>query len=133
MFPRNLLSIGSRLPFTLKWLTFKSMAGGDSEEQDGGGGGIAVETAKPELKEPAKYAVLLHNDDYTTMEFVLEVLQRFFKKQNDDAMQIMLRVHNEGKGVAGIYTQEIAETKVVQVSEYARSHGHPLRCTAEPA
>ena len=93
---------------------------------------LAVQESKPELKEPPKYAVILHNDDYTTMEFVIEVLHRFFKKRQEEAMQIMLKVHHEGKGVAGIYSREIAETKVAQVDEYAKAHGHPLRCTAEP-
>src|SRR3954465_12043055 len=89
-------------------------------------GDIAVETAKPKLREPPKYVVLLHNDDYTTMEFVIEVLAKFFRKSHEEAVQIMLKVHHEGKGAAGIYTREIAETKVEQVTEYARAHSHPL-------
>ncbi|MCM2323436.1 MAG: ATP-dependent Clp protease adapter ClpS [Oligoflexia bacterium] len=94
---------------------------------------VAVEEGRPELKEPPKYAVLLHNDDYTTMEFVTEVLQAFFKKSQAEAVQIMLRVHQQGRGVAGIYGRDIAETKAVQVNEYARARGYPLLCTAEPA
>jgi len=95
-------------------------------------GGVAVED-DVELKEPPKMAVVLHNDDYTTMEFVLEVLQKFFRRTPDEAAKIMLSVHHNGSGVAGIYPAEIAETKVTQVTEYARIHGYPLRLTAEPA
>jgi ATP-dependent Clp protease adaptor protein ClpS len=100
------------------------------QQQDGG---VAVADALPKLKEPQHYAVLLHNDDYTTMEFVTEVLRRFFHKNGEEAVQIMLKVHQEGKGVAGLYTYQIAETKVAQVQEYARSKGYPLKCSMEPA
>lgn len=97
---------------------------------------LATETdtqeAKPKVKKPPKYAVILHNDDYTTMEFVIEVLQRFFKKTQEEAVQVMLKVHHEGRGVAGIYSHDIAETKSVQVREYARSKGYPLMCSIEP-
>lgn len=85
------------------------------------------------VQEPPKSLVILHNDDYTTMEFVLEVLHKFFKKSHDEAMKIMLSVHHNGSGVAGIYPTEIAETKVVQVTQYAKAHQYPLRVTAEPA
>ena len=102
-------------------------------EKESDGTGVAVEEALPKLKEPKHYAVLLHNDDYTTMEFVTEILQRFFHKTGEDAVRIMLKVHQEGKGVAGIYTYQIAETKVAQVQEYARSKGFPLKCTMETA
>lgn len=104
-----------------------------NESGDESGSDVAVEEGRPKLKEPPKYAVLLHNDDYTTMEFVIEVLQRFFNKQGEEAVQITLRVHQQGKGVAGIYSREIAETKAMQVNEAARSRGFPLKCTAEPA
>src|SRR6185437_11424649 len=98
-------------------------AGSPPESDEGSGIAIeeAVADAIPRLKEPKHYAVLLHNDDYTTMEFVTEILQRFFHKTGDEAVRIMLKVHHEGKGVAGIYTYQIAETKVAQVHEYARS------------
>ncbi len=78
-------------------------------------------------------AVLLHNDDFTTMEFVIEVLIRFFKRTPEESVKIMLAVHETGSGVAGIYPAEIAETKVSQVTEYAQDSGYPLKATAEPA
>lgn len=95
-------------------------------------GEIAVELAKPKLSDPPKFAVLLMNDDYTTMEFVVEVLKKYFRKTEEEALQIMLHVHQQGKGVAGLYSREIAETKVVQVEEYARTKGFPLHCAVEP-
>lgn len=101
------------------------------EEIYGDEGGVAVAPAKPRLKEPPKYAVILHNDDYTTMEFVIEILTKFFKKNHDEALQITLKIHHDGKGIAGVYSREIAETKVAQVGEYARGRGHPLKVTAE--
>jgi ATP-dependent Clp protease adaptor protein ClpS len=94
---------------------------------------VAVQTSKPKLKEPPKFAVILHNDDYTTMEFVIEVLARFFGKTQEEAIQVMLKVHHEGRGVAGIYSRDIAETKVAQVTEHAKASGHPLKVTAEEA
>lgn len=96
------------------------------------GGGVAVAEAKPKLKEPPGYAVLLHNDDYTTMEFVIEVLQKFFQKTHEAALEITLKVHHDGKGIAGVYTRQIAETKMVQVTQHARSSEFPLKCTIEP-
>jgi ATP-dependent Clp protease adaptor protein ClpS len=103
-----------------------------SEEQKGREEGeLIVEEGRPVLKEPPRFAVLLHNDDYTTMEFVVQVLRKYFQKQEPEAMQIMLQIHKGGHGVAGIYDWEIAETKVVQVHGYARSQGFPLRCSTE--
>src|SRR4051812_29833591 len=87
--------------------------------------GVGVEEGRPKLKEPPKHAVLIHNDDYTTFDFVVEVLQRFFAKTQEEAAQITLKVHHEGKGLAGIFSSQIAETKVVQVGEYAKAHGFP--------
>ena len=84
-----------------------------------------------EVKEPAMYRVLLHNDDYTTMEFVVEILMYVFKKTVEEATQIMLNVHRKGMGMCGVYTYEIAETKVDTVMKLAQEHGHPLRCTME--
>jgi len=82
-------------------------------------------------KPPKLYKVLLLNDDFTTMEFVIEVLQVFFAMTTEQATQVMLKVHNEGSAVCGIYSRDVAETKVVQVSKFAKQHGHPLRCGME--
>lgn len=84
------------------------------------------------VKRPPRYKVILHNDDYTTMEFVIFVLERIFGKSKEEAYAIMLLVHNEGKGVCGIYTYEVAETKMKKVSLEAKKDGHPLLCTIEP-
>lgn len=92
--------------------------------------GLAV-AKKPRLQTPRRYKVLLHNDDYTTMEFVVDVLVTFFNKNQTEATQIMLSVHHRGVGVCGVFTREIAETKVAQVTEYARKSGMPLKCTME--
>ena len=83
-------------------------------------------------RRPRMYRVVLHNDDFTTMEFVVEILMEFFRKSRTEATQIMLHVHTKGKGVCGVFTREIAETKVMQVTERARENGHPLLCTMEP-
>ncbi|MCR4304420.1 MAG: ATP-dependent Clp protease adapter ClpS [Gallionella sp.] len=90
---------------------------------------LAPERAK--TKPPRMFKVILFNDDYTTMDFVVEVLQRFFEINRERALQIMLKVHNEGSAVCGIYSRDVAETKVVQVSKFAKQHGHPLRCGME--
>src|SRR3990167_6450216 len=84
------------------------------------------------VQEPKMYKVLMHNDDYTTMEFVVHVLQKFFNKNSQEAHAIMLKIHNDGAGVAGIFTKEVAETKSVKVVQYARTKGHPLKTTIEP-
>lgn len=90
-----------------------------------------VAEATPELKQPPLFQVLLLNDDYTPMEFVVEVLERFFGMGRTQATQVMLEVHMRGKGVCGVFTHEIAETKVAVVTRYARDHQHPLMCTLE--
>ena len=95
--------------------------------------GVVVEEARPRLKPPRMYKVVLLNDDYTPMDFVVRVLEKFFGMSRPRATQIMLQVHTRGKGVCGIYTYEIAETKVAQVNEYSRRHQHPLLCTMEEA
>ncbi|AKH69670.1 hypothetical protein IMCC21906_01998 [Spongiibacter sp. IMCC21906] len=94
-------------------------------------GGTAIETAKPELKKPPLYVVVLMNDDYTPMEFVVEVLEDFFYMDRQKATQVMLTVHTEGKGVCGVFTRDIAETKAAQVNQYARDSGHPLLAEIE--
>lgn len=95
--------------------------------------GLVVEAARPKLKQPPLYKVIMHNDDYTPMDFVIETLQQFFKMPRDQAVQVMLVVHTRGKAVAGTYSAQIAETKMVQVNEHAHAHQHPLLCTMEPA
>ena len=94
--------------------------------------GLAVQEAKPKLKKPTLYKVMLINDDYTPMEFVVVVLQRIFNKPREQAVRIMLNVHQKGAGVCGVYPREIAETKVKQVSDFAAENQHPLQCTMEP-
>jgi ATP-dependent Clp protease adaptor protein ClpS len=93
--------------------------------------GLAVEEAKPRLKKPPLYQVILLNDDYTPMEFVVDVLERIFNLNRTVATRVMLEVHTRGKGVCGVFTYEIAETKVAQVTSYARQQQHPLLCTME--
>ena len=99
---------------------------------DPGSPGTAVITkTKPQTKRPSLYRVLLLNDDYTPMEFVVHVLERFFNKDREAATRIMLHVHHHGIGECGIYTYEVAETKVTQVMDFARKHQHPLQCVME--
>lgn len=95
--------------------------------------GLAVQESRPEVKQPPLYQVVLLNDDYTPMEFVVEILERFFRMDRSKATQVMLHVHTKGKGVCGVYTREIAETKVAQVNDYSREHQHPLLCDMEQA
>jgi ATP-dependent Clp protease adaptor protein ClpS len=95
--------------------------------------GVAVAEAEPETKVPPLYRVVLINDDYTPMEFVVEVLERFFGMSRHMATRVMLEVHTRGKGICGVFTYEIAETKVAQVTSYSREQQHPLLCTLEEA
>ena len=95
--------------------------------------GAVVEVAKPKLARPPLYTVLLLNDDYTPMDFVIEVLMNFFSMDEEKATQVMLHVHTRGRGVCGVYSREVAESKVAQVNEYARLNQHPLLCTMEKA
>jgi ATP-dependent Clp protease adaptor protein ClpS len=95
--------------------------------------GVAVQTGRPEVKRPPLYSVILLNDDYTPMDFVVEVLIRFFALDVERATQIMLHVHTRGRGVCGVYSREVAESKVAQVNEYSRMNQHPLLCTMEKA
>src|SRR5690606_291460 len=92
--------------------------------------GVVTKT-RPKTQKPPMYKVLLLNDDYTPMEFVVHVLERFFNKPREEATRIMLHVHQKGVGICGVFTYEIAETKVTQVSDFARQHQHPLQCTME--
>lgn len=93
---------------------------------------LVVQEAKPRLQKPPLYKVILLNDDYTPMEFVVMVLQRFFKKNREEATRIMLHVHQKGIGVCGVFTRELAETKVRQVTIFSNENQHPLQCTMEP-
>jgi ATP-dependent Clp protease adaptor protein ClpS len=92
---------------------------------------VAVQESKPELKRPPMYKVLLINDDFTPMEFVVHILENFFSMDRMKATQVMLTVHTQGKGLCGIYSRDVAETKVNQVNGYSRRHQHPLLCTME--
>ena len=93
--------------------------------------GLALKEARPKLRKPPLYRVVMLNDDYTPMEFVVHVLEKFFTMNRPTATRVMLEVHTQGKGVCGIFTHEIAETKVAQVNAYAREHEHPLLCALE--
>jgi ATP-dependent Clp protease adaptor protein ClpS len=98
---------------------------------DGSNSAAVITKTKPQTKRPNLYRVLLLNDDYTPMEFVVHVLERFFNKDRDAATQIMMHVHNNGIGECGVFTYEVAETKVTQVMDFARKHQHPLQCVME--
>ena len=106
------------------------MSDNDFSRRDGPATGVVVKS-KPKTKKPSMYKVLLLNDDYTPMEFVVHILERFFSKNREEATRIMLHVHRHGVGVCGVYTYEVAETKVTQVIDFARRHEHPLQCTLE--
>lgn len=113
---------------SLVQLTLNKDSDIDVEHSDGE---LAVQAEKPRLKPPPLYKVVLINDDYTPMEFVVDILERFFSKSREQATQIMLTVHTTGKGTCGVYTRDIAETKAHQVNSYARENEHPLLCEIE--
>jgi ATP-dependent Clp protease adaptor protein ClpS len=94
---------------------------------------LAVQEARPKLKRPPLYKVLLLNDDYTPMEFVVQILESFFGMGREKATQVMLEVHTRGAGVCGVFSRDVAETKVAQVNDYSRENQHPLKCTMEEA
>ena len=104
--------------------------GGQTGDGDGTGFDLATET-RIKTKKPSLYRVLLLNDDYTPMEFVVFILERFFNRSREQATRIMLHVHQKGVGLCGVYTYEVAETKVAQVLDLARRHEHPLQCVME--
>ena len=123
--------------FTGEWehLTSDVTRMGDDDHNDRGNRsntGVVIQS-KPKTKKPSMYKVIMLNDDYTPMEFVVHVLERFFSKNRDEATNIMLHVHQRGVGVCGTFTYEVAETKVTQVMDFARQHQHPLQCTVEKA
>jgi len=103
----------------------------DGEDQRDDHGAVAAEQAKPQLKRPPMYRVVLMNDDYTPMDFVVEVLMIFFNMNQEKATQVMLSVHTQGKGVCGVFTRDVAETKAAQVNQYSRENKHPLLCEVE--
>lgn len=102
-----------------------------AQSHDFDDGNLLLETAKPKLKPPRRYQVVLINDDFTPMEFVVEVLQEFFAMDLEKANSVMLQVHRNGKGICGVYSREVAEMKVHQVNRYSRESGHPLMCQLE--
>jgi ATP-dependent Clp protease adaptor protein ClpS len=109
------------------------MAGGNDKRrgEDEGQGTAVITRVKPQTKRPNLYRVLLLNDDYTPMEFVVLILEKFFNRDREDATRIMLHVHQHGVGECGVYTYEVAETKVTQVMDFSRKHQHPLQCVME--
>ena len=107
------------------------MSNNPQKDNNNGADTGVVTRVKPKTKKPSMYKVLLLNDDYTPMEFVVYVLERFFNKQSEEATQIMLHVHQRGVGICGVYSYEVAETKVTQVMDFARQNEHPLQCTLE--
>jgi len=117
---------------TVVSLEFRMSADDDQTNDNDGGpqNGVVIKT-RPKTKRPSMYKVLMLNDDYTPMEFVIHVLERYFGKGHEEATQIMMHVHQRGVGVCGVYTYEVAETKVTQVMDLARQNQHPLQCTIE--
>jgi len=105
----------------------------DKEDQHSSDDNLALQEAKPKLKRPPLYKVLLLNDDYTPMDFVVHILQDHFGMTSEKATQVMLQVHTRGVGVCGVFTRDIAETKVALVNQFARENQHPLKCTMEEA
>jgi ATP-dependent Clp protease adaptor protein ClpS len=131
MFPYLIINNGGRVADRLG-VSKVGMAERKSGTGAGQGSGTAVVTqTKAKTAKPSLYRVLILNDDYTPMEFVVYVLERFFNKSREDATRIMLHVHQNGVGVCGVFTYEVAETKVAQVIDAARRHQHPLQCTME--
>ena len=117
---------------TSPWMAGKKDNGGGSGggPDDEGRTGLVTKT-RPKTKKPNLYKVLLLNDDYTPMEFVVHVLEKYFNKGRDEATRIMLHVHHKGVGICGVFTYEVAETKVTQVMDFSRKHQHPLQCVME--
>jgi ATP-dependent Clp protease adaptor protein ClpS len=116
--------------FAMRAYIIPSMAQKDSHKDGGGQVGVITRT-EPKTKKPSLYKVLLLNDDYTPMEFVVHILETIFGKTREEAVDVMLHVHRHGVGICGVFTFEVAETKVAQVIEFSRRHQHPLQCTME--
>lgn len=117
-----------QLPLVRGCVVKAAMAGG---EDDAGDSGLAVQSERPKLKRPPLYKVIMMNDDYTPMEFVVETLERFFAMDRERATRVMLIVHTQGKATCGIYSRDVAETKAAQVNQFARDNEHPLLCEIE--
>ena len=113
-----------------KWISAGRSGGRNKGDDDEGRTDLITKT-RPKTKKPNLYKVLILNDDYTPMEFVVDVLERFFGLGHEDATRVMLHVHHKGAGICGVFTYEIAETKVTQVTDYARKYQHPLQCVME--
>jgi len=116
---------------TVKQSSKQPIGSGDRDSGDSDDIGYAATTEKPKLKKPPLYKVVLVNDDYTPMDFVVDVLRSFFGMNVEKATQIMLKVHTEGKGVCGVYSKDVAETKAAQVNDYSRECEQPLMCSVE--
>lgn len=112
-------------------LIFETILGDDGQTSHDDDSDVSVKSADPELKRPSLYRVVLLNDDYTPMEFVVHILEQFFAMYREKATQVMLAVHTQGKGVCGVYTKDIAETKAALVNDYSRENQHPLLCEVE--
>ncbi len=117
-----------QLPLVKAQSICASMNGAEDDDREGG---LAVQTERPKLKRPPMYKVVMINDDYTPMEFVVETLEVFFGMDREKATRVMLTVHTQGKATCGIYSRDVAETKAAQVNQYARDNEHPLLCEIE--
>ncbi len=126
--------VESAAPPVTRARTVRAAGEGDDKDDSDGGSQIGIATkTRAKAKKPSQYKVLMLNDDYTPMEFVVMVLKRFFSMDLEQATRVMLHVHQRGVGVCGIFTYEVAETKVNQVMDFARQNQHPLQCTLEKA
>lgn len=119
------------MPYRLACASGHDNDSGGYDDDDTSPGTIVVSKPKSDTRTPSLYRVILMNDDYTPMDFVIHILQKFFRKDIPEATQIMLQVHKQGAGICGVFTFEIAETKVYQVNQYSRQNRHPLKCTME--
>lgn len=124
--------MGAMAPETQEWRVAKNVMSGEDTEHLSDLG-LAVQEASPELKKPPMFKVVILNDDYTPMEFVVIVLETFFAMSRENATRVMLHVHTQGKGVCGVFTRDVADTKVAQVNAFSRAHQHPLMCAMEEA
>lgn len=129
------LQVYKQIESSMNWHVIRQAASppDGSPENPDRQGDLAVEEARPKLKRPSMYKVVMLNDDYTPMDFVVEVLEVFFAMDREKATRVMLTVHTEGKAVCGVFSRDVAETKAAQVVDYAREHQHPLMCLVERA